>query len=143
MIKICERFADHATRRLTIHEDTVLHVATYSKQTDLVLGLLEALPHHHIHKMTTRKNVSGNTVLHEVATLDDGLVKLATKMLEKAEGLLSMHNELGERVLLQAARYGKINILNFLADKISEYDEAARFAKWQYSSHCHPCSPIR
>ena len=58
VIKLCERFADHATRRLTIHEDTVLHVATYSKQTDLVLGLLEALPHHHIHKMTTSKNVS-------------------------------------------------------------------------------------
>ena len=115
VIKLCERFADHAMHRLNIHKDTVLHVATYSKQTDLVLGLLEAFPHHHIHKMTTSKNVSGNTVLHEVATLDDGFVEVATKMLENAEGL-SMRNELGERVLFQAARYGKINIFNFLAD---------------------------
>uniref|UniRef100_A0A7N2LRK5 Ankyrin repeat-containing protein n=1 Tax=Quercus lobata TaxID=97700 RepID=A0A7N2LRK5_QUELO len=115
VIKLCERFTDHAMHRLNIHKDTVLHVATYSKQTDLVLGLLEAFPHHHIHKMTTSKNVSGNTVLHEVATLDDGFVEVATKMLENAEGL-SMRNELGESVLFQAARYGKINIFNFLAD---------------------------
>ena len=54
VIKLCERFADHAMHRLTIHKD--------------------------------------------------------------AEGLLSMRNELAERVLFQAARYGKINIFNFLAD---------------------------
>lgn len=28
---------------LTVHDDTVLHVAAYSKQTDLVLRLLEEL----------------------------------------------------------------------------------------------------
>nr|POF03619.1 hypothetical protein CFP56_54269 [Quercus suber] len=124
VIELCERFADHAMHRLTIHEDTVLHVATYSKQTGLVLRLLEALPHHHIHKITTSKNVSGNTVLHEVATLDDCYsVEVATKILEKAPGLLSMRNELGESVLFQSARYGKIKIFNFLEDKISEYDE--------------------
>ena len=121
--ELCERFADHAMHRLTIHEDTVLHVATYSKQTGLVLRLLEALPHHHIHKITTSKNVSGNTVLHEVATLDDCSVEVATKILEKAPELLSMRNELGESVLFQSARYGKIKIFNFLADKISKYDE--------------------
>ena len=123
VIELCERFADHAMHRLTIHEDTVLHVATYSKQTGLVLRLLEALPQHHIHKITTSKNVSGNTVLHEVATLDDCSVEVATKILEKAPELLSMRNELGESVLFQSARYGKIKIFNFLADKISKYDE--------------------
>ena len=121
--ELCERFADHAMHRLTIHEDTVLHVATYSKQTGLVLRLLEALPQHHIHKITTSKNVSGNTVLHEVATLDDCSVEVARKILEKASELLSMRNELGESVLFQSARYGKIKIFNFLADKISKYDE--------------------
>ena len=123
VIELCERFADHAMQRLTIHEDTVLHVATYSKQTGLVLRLLEALPQHHIHKITTSKNVSGNTVLHEVATLDDCSVEVARKILEKASELLSMRNELGESVLFQSARYGKIKIFNFLADKISKYDE--------------------
>uniref|UniRef100_A0A7N2LT09 Uncharacterized protein n=1 Tax=Quercus lobata TaxID=97700 RepID=A0A7N2LT09_QUELO len=48
VIELCEGFDDHAMHGLTIHGDTVLHVATYSKQTGLVLRLLEALHHHHI-----------------------------------------------------------------------------------------------
>ena len=148
VIKLCERFADHATRRLTIHEDTVLHVATYSKQTDLVLGLLEALPHHHIHKMTTSKNVSWNTIHHEVATLDGGLVEVAAKMLEKAEGLLSMHNELGKEYSFRLPVMVRLIFSTFWRIRISEYDEAARKSLIQRNdkttiSHWHPCSPIR
>uniref|UniRef100_A0A7N2R5H1 Ankyrin repeat-containing protein n=1 Tax=Quercus lobata TaxID=97700 RepID=A0A7N2R5H1_QUELO len=124
VIKLCERVPDHAMHVVTIHNDTVLHLATYSKQAELVLGLLQALPHHLIEKMTTCKNVTGNTVLHEAATLDDRSVEIATKMLEKAPELLNICNELGESVLFQAARYGKTQIFNFLADIFSKYDEA-------------------
>ena len=124
VINLCERVPDHAMHAVAIHNDTVLHLATYSKQAELVLRLLQVLPHHLIEKMTTRKNVTGNTVLHEAATLDDRSVEIATKMLEKAPELLNICNELGESVLFQAARYGKTQIFNFLADIFSKYDEA-------------------
>ena len=45
-------------------------------------------------------------------------------MLNRARGLLSMRNELGETAHFRAARYGKIQIFNFLANEITkEYDE--------------------
>lgn len=123
VIKLCERVPDHAMHVVTIHKDTVLHLATYSKQAELVIELMQALPHHLIKKMTC-KNDTGNTVLHEAATLDDRSVEIATKMLEQAPKLLNKFNKLGESVLFQAARYGKTQIFDFLAKKISEYDEA-------------------
>ncbi|KAM3701369.1 hypothetical protein ACJW30_05G166300 [Castanea mollissima] len=123
VIKLCERVPDHAMHVVTIHKDTVLHLATYSKQVELVLGLMQALPHHLTKKMTY-KNDTGNTVLHEAATLDDRSVEIATKMLDKAPELLNECNELGESALFQAARYGKTQIFNFLAEKFSGYDEA-------------------
>ncbi|XP_030968777.1 uncharacterized protein LOC115989250 isoform X3 [Quercus lobata] len=124
VIKLCERVPDRAMHVVTIHKDTVLHLATYSKQAELVLGLMQALPDPLTEKMTC-KNDTGNTVLHEAATLDDDCsVQIAKKMLEKAPELLNICNELGESVLFQAARYGKTRIFDFLADKISEYDVA-------------------
>jgi ankyrin repeat protein len=123
VIGLCERIDENALHVLTIHNDTVLHKATYAKQANLVLRLLEALPLRHLDKMT-RKNDSGNTILHEAATLDqEKSVDVATKMLEKAPELLSMTNKLGETALFRAARYGKTKIFKFLADKIMEFDE--------------------
>jgi hypothetical protein len=127
VIQLCEGIEDHALHILTIHKDTVLHKATYSKQANLVLSLLDALPHHHLYKIT-RTNHAGNTILHEAATLDQkNSIEVATKMLEKAPELLSMTNKLGETALFRAARYGKTEIFNFLADKILEHhDEASQ-----------------
>jgi ankyrin repeat protein len=108
------------------HKDIVLHKATYSKQANLVLRLLEDLPPRHLNKMICQ-NEAGNTILHEAATLDQkNSVDVATKMLEKAPELLTMTNKLGETALFRAVRYSKTEIFNFLADKISEHlDEAS------------------
>jgi ankyrin repeat protein len=126
VIGLCERIDEHALHVLTMHKDTVLHKATYAKQTILVLRLLEALPPLHLDKMT-RKNDVGNTILHEAATLNtENSVEVATKMLEKAPELLSMANNLGETALFRAARYGNTEIFNFLADKIKELDEVVK-----------------
>lgn len=43
-----------------------------------------------------------------------------------APGLLGMRNNNKETALLRAARHGKVEIFNFLAGKISGYDDAAR-----------------
>ena len=127
MMELCERIDHHAFHILTIHNDTVLHKATYSKQANLVLRLLEALPPHHLSKITCQ-NDSGNTILHEAATLrhQENSVDVARRMLQKAPELLSIRNNLGETPLFRAARYGKTEIFDFLAEKISEYDEASQ-----------------
>jgi hypothetical protein len=132
VIQLCEGIEDHALHKLTVHNDTVLHKATYAKQGDLVLRLLDALPHHllmtskkGIGNTILRKNDIGNTILHEAATLDqENSVTVATKMLEKAPGLLSETNNIGETALFRAARYGKTEIFHFLAQKILGDDEA-------------------
>ena len=105
----------------------MLHKATYSKQSNLVLRLLEDLPARHLDKMT-RTNQTGNTILHEAATLDQAYsMNFAREMLNRARGILSMLNELGETMLFRAARYGKIQIFNFLANEITkEYDETTQ-----------------
>ena len=105
----------------------MLHKATYSKQSNVVLRLLEDLPARHLDKMT-RTNQTGNTILHEAATLDQAYsVNITREMLNRARGLLSMRNELRETAFFRAARYGKIQIFNFLANEITkEYDETTQ-----------------
>ena len=123
VIKLCADMEDHALHILTIHEDTVLHKAAYSKQADLVLSLLKDLPPCHGNKLG-RKNRSGNTILHEAATLDQGSsVMVAEEMINRDQELLRMRNELGETPLFRAARYGKTEIFNFLADESLNYGE--------------------
>jgi hypothetical protein len=125
VIRLCEGIEDHALHKLTIHNDTVLHKAAYSKQTNLVHRLLEKLQSDdHLYKMTQIKNSNGNTILHEAATLDQACI--AKEIFEKAPDLLSARNDLGETALFRAARYGKTECFNFLADEIIEYDEAGQ-----------------
>ncbi|XP_018822927.2 ankyrin repeat-containing protein At5g02620-like isoform X1 [Juglans regia] len=119
--KECAEVDEQGLHILTIHDDTVLHAATYSKQSRLVLDLLEALPNAHLDKMT-RQNHQGNTILHEAATSDHNL-EVAKEVLEKAPGLLCMRNHLGETALFRSVRYGNKKIFNFLMEKISSYSE--------------------
>ncbi|KAL9413127.1 hypothetical protein AB3S75_041740 [Citrus x aurantiifolia] len=124
VIDLCRKVPDHALYVFTIHDDTVLHMATYTKKSDLVIKLLDELPDQSLDKMT-RQNKAGNTILHETATSNHAL-PVAYKVLRKAPGLLGMRNNNGETALLRAARYGKVDIFNFLAGKISGYDHATR-----------------
>ncbi|GAY38360.1 hypothetical protein CUMW_036090 [Citrus unshiu] len=124
VIELCRKVPDHALYVFTIHDDTVLHMATYTKKSDLVIKLLDELPDQSLDKMT-RQNKAGNTILHETATSNHAL-PVADKVLRKAPGLLGMRNNNGETALLRAARYGKVDIFNFLAGKISGYDHATR-----------------
>ena len=76
-----------------IHDDTVLQVATYAKKPSLVLRPLQDLPDCHLDKLTCQ-NHTGNTILHEIAILNQSL-EVAKRVLEKAPGLLYMRNNLG------------------------------------------------
>lgn len=124
VIDLCRKIPDHALHILTVHDDSLLHIATYSKRSDLVMKLLEELPEQYLDKMT-RQNTAGNTILHETATSNHAL-PIADKVLKKAPGLLGMRNNNGETALFRAARYGKADIFNFLSGKICNYDQASK-----------------
>ncbi|KAF7142155.1 hypothetical protein RHSIM_Rhsim06G0148000 [Rhododendron simsii] len=85
VLKLCQKFEDGPFHVVTIHDDTVLHVATYSKQADLVLQLLETVTDDQLDKLTFQNKI-GNTILHEAST-SDSLVEAAKKMLIKAPDL--------------------------------------------------------
>ncbi|KAF3950525.1 hypothetical protein CMV_023737 [Castanea mollissima] len=121
VIKLCEYFEEQGLHILTVHDDTVLQAATYAKKPSLVLRLLQDLPDRHLDKLT-RQNLAGNTILHETAISNHSL-EVAKRVLEKAPGLLCMRNNLGETALFRTSRYGKQDMFDFFAKKISGYDE--------------------
>ncbi|KAK9266425.1 hypothetical protein L1049_005498 [Liquidambar formosana] len=121
VINLCRKVPDGGLHILTIHKDTVLHMATYSKQRHSVLKQLEALPENFRDKII-RTNNHKNTILHEAATSQEGR-EAAEIMLRKAPELLGMRNHRGETALYRAARYGQADMFKYLALKISQYDE--------------------
>ncbi|XP_059660952.1 uncharacterized protein LOC132307255 isoform X3 [Cornus florida] len=111
-----EQYPDGPLHVLTIHGDTVLHMAAPTVNADLVIQLLEMLADDEYSKLT-HQNAVGNTILHEAAAFDK-LVPAARRLLEKAPWLLSMHNKFGETALFSAARYGQIEMFAFLHIKV-------------------------
>ncbi|KAJ0668450.1 putative ankyrin repeat-containing domain, PGG domain, ankyrin repeat-containing domain superfamily [Helianthus annuus] len=115
VIRICRGIAKGALHTLTIHGDTVLHVAIYQKQTKLALRLLDMVPPSDNYKLTWT-NHGGNTVLHETGT-NNKTVPVAEEILRRAPMLLDMTNREGETALFYAARHGKTKPYMFLHDE--------------------------
>uniref|UniRef100_A0A175YNU0 PGG domain-containing protein n=1 Tax=Daucus carota subsp. sativus TaxID=79200 RepID=A0A175YNU0_DAUCS len=97
---------------VTIHDDTILHLALYSMQLELVLSLIDTLAPEHIALMV-RQNSGGNTILHEAATYDK-LFPAAEIMLRLQPELLTIRNNNKENPLFRAARYGQMKMFKFL-----------------------------
>lgn len=112
VIHLCKRIPKGPLHTITIHHDTILHMAIYSKQKRLVIELLNLVHEVHHHKLTCQNDV-GNTILHEAAT-SDRIVPAALEMLRKAPTLLSMPNRRGETPIFRAARYGKNSMYTLL-----------------------------
>ncbi|XP_055803220.1 uncharacterized protein LOC129872303 [Solanum dulcamara] len=108
---------------LTVHDDTVLHVAAYSKQTDLVLLLLKQLETLRFPGIPVdglkHCNDLGNTILHEIATSES--VAAARVILNRGPYLLGMRNKNGETALFRAVRYGKTVMFDFLDAQMNQY----------------------
>ncbi|KAJ9679554.1 hypothetical protein PVL29_021465 [Vitis rotundifolia] len=94
----------------SIHKDTVLHLACYSKQHHLAEELL--------------KNDVGNTVLHEAAT-SNSMTQVATVLIAKQRKLLTKRNILGETPLFPAVRFGKIKMFKLLAHEVDKDNQGA------------------
>ncbi|KAI3680486.1 hypothetical protein L6452_35257 [Arctium lappa] len=118
VFEMCRGLRNGPFHILTIHHDTVLHMATYCKRNNLVVALLRSLPETQFENLTWI-NSSGNTILHETST-NNGTVEAAAEMLRRAPSLLTMTNGGGETPLFRAARHGKTRIFKFLNDEVKK-----------------------
>ena len=125
VIDLCQEAQDGPLHITSIHKDTVLHLACYSKQRDLALQLVGLLPNNLNQPLTEVKNDVGNTILHEVATANQ-MADVAVEMLKKEPMLLSARNSLGETPLFRAVRFGKIRMFNLLADEVDKDHDQER-----------------
>ncbi|KAL8201914.1 hypothetical protein R6Q57_011061 [Mikania cordata] len=116
VFEICRDLTNGPFHILTIHHDTVLHMASFNKRNRLVVALLGSLNESQFEKLTWISS-SGNTILHETTT-NNGTVQAAREMLCRAPSLLMMTNKLGETPLFLAARHGKTKIFKFLGDEV-------------------------
>ncbi|KAL8249093.1 hypothetical protein R6Q59_005961 [Mikania micrantha] len=121
VLDICASIPKGPLHTVTIHEDTVIHIATYQKQNDLVLSLLNMVRSSDSHKLTWQNN-SGSTILHETGT-NNQTVSAAREMLCRAPMLLSMVNKQGETALFYAARHGKTKIFKFLHGEVTRTNQ--------------------
>ena len=92
-------------------------MAAHSKKKDLVLDLLKILPADCNRKLSGVKNDHGNTILHEVAT-SDAMKDAGEELLKRYAKLPNASNNLGEKPIFCAARYGQSQMFDFLADKM-------------------------
>ncbi|KAJ9679553.1 hypothetical protein PVL29_021464 [Vitis rotundifolia] len=132
VIQLCQKAPDGPLHITSIHKDTVLHLACYSKQRDLALQLVRLLPNSLNQSLTEVKNDVGNTILHEVATANR-MGDVAMVMLAKEPMLLSARNILGETQFFRAVWFGKIHMFNLLADEVDKDNDQER-AKEHFQS---------
>ncbi|KAI8551767.1 hypothetical protein RHMOL_Rhmol06G0212000 [Rhododendron molle] len=83
VLELYQNFQDGPFKVVTIHNDTVLHVATSCKRVDLVHELLKRVSDDQFDKLKHQNRV-GNTILHEACT-SDKLVQAAEEMLSKMD----------------------------------------------------------
>ncbi|KAI3718661.1 hypothetical protein L6452_19540 [Arctium lappa] len=121
VIDICAAIPKGPLHTPTVHDDTVLSLATNLKNNDLALKLLDMVPMCDSHKLTFQNN-GGHTMLHETG-LSNKTVAAAAEMLRRAPMLLSMTNRLGETALFTAAVYGKTKIFKFLHGEVCRTTE--------------------
>ncbi|KAL6332618.1 hypothetical protein AAG906_009938 [Vitis piasezkii] len=84
-----------ALQKISIYNDTVLHMASRLKEKNLVGDLLDLLPEDYKHQLAAKENNVGSSILHEVAA-SDTMKDEATKMVKRDPELLLAHNKLGE-----------------------------------------------
>ena len=97
-------------------------MAARSKQKDLVLDLLKTLyPDSNLQKLLDVKNKDIYTVLHEVAA-SDAMKDATEELLKRDVDLLTASNELGEKTIFCATRYGQFQMFKFLANKMELED---------------------
>ncbi|KAF9609951.1 hypothetical protein IFM89_019507 [Coptis chinensis] len=106
---------------LTTFHDTVLHIATYSGQNELVKKLLEVIIDSNNTEILKKVNDLGDTILHEAATNDKIDWKTIDLMLNHnhQKDLLTVRNNNGESPLFRAVHFGNEKTYEHLASLVS------------------------
>lgn len=114
--RLCAEVPEGALQRISIYDDTVLHIAAHSGQEDLLLDLVKMIPEDRNHQLSDIKNSDGNTILHEVATSSHTTVAL--ELLKRDGGLLTNPNQLGEKPIFVAAHHGRMEMFWLLSSEM-------------------------
>ncbi|KAJ9705701.1 hypothetical protein PVL29_003669 [Vitis rotundifolia] len=115
--QLCSSHREGPLQRISVYNDTVLHMASRFKRRKLVRDLLEMLPKDCNHELAATENNAGSNILHEVAA-SDTMKDVAEEMLKRDPELLIARNELGETPIFCAARYGQTEMFKFLAGEM-------------------------
>ncbi|KAL6346959.1 hypothetical protein AAG906_006019 [Vitis piasezkii] len=115
--QVCSSHREGPLQRISVYNDTVLHMASRFKRSKLVRDLLEMLPEERNHELAATKNNAGSNILHEVAA-SDTMKDVAEEMLKRDSELLIAPNDLGETPIFCAARYGQTEMFKFLAGEM-------------------------
>ncbi|XP_031126919.1 ankyrin repeat-containing protein ITN1-like isoform X2 [Ipomoea triloba] len=129
VIELCKHVPEGPLHVVTLHGDTVLHLAAYSKQRDLAKCLLEQVSKcDGAERLLQRANSLHYTVFHEAATSNKA-VPLAKEMLRLSPGLLHLRGDNNETALFRSVRYGKREMFDFLDKEVGKAVEGDQ-EKW-------------
>ncbi|KAK7382756.1 hypothetical protein VNO80_01813 [Phaseolus coccineus] len=126
---------ENILKQFDLFENTAIHVATRS-HPQLLAEFIEMVPVQQRWDALCKKNVEGNTVLHEIV-----FSKKAKKMVDvvfrfgdqlvtpEKEPLLELRNNRGETPLFVAAMNGKLKILKYMADRVGTMNLGKHFRR--------------
>jgi len=123
--KIMMQKPENILKQFDLFGNTAIHVATRS-HPQLLSELLEMVPDEEERwNALCRKNVEGNTVLHEIVfskkakKMVDVVFRFEDQLLTpQKKPLLELTNNQGETPLFVAAMHGKLKILKYMANRV-------------------------
>ncbi|KAF4355302.1 hypothetical protein F8388_026572 [Cannabis sativa] len=114
VLRIYKKSQEAQKAKITILEDTVLHIAVSSGQTETAIELISISEN----SILEVENARGNTTLHIAAAL--GNLVVCTSMIEKNPNLTAIRNHYGETPVFLAALNGKKDTFLYLYSKDKE-----------------------
>ncbi|KAM7262830.1 hypothetical protein ACFE04_000513 [Oxalis oulophora] len=114
--KFYNKIKQDPPRNLTVHKDTVLHMAIVMRHENVAKEILK----NHIRDQSTllQPNVFGDTILHEAAATP--MTGFVTELLSREPRLLSIPNINGEMPLFKAAYFGQTDMFKLLAEEVDK-----------------------
>lgn len=111
MKRFYERNKEAAAFPLTVTNDTLLHVAIYSRSKNPLQELLQIVP-----DAFSKPNDMQNTPLHEAAAI--GNIEAAEILVCCSAKQLDVKNALGETPLFRAAAFGMTDMVKYLTSEV-------------------------
>ncbi|XP_068478580.1 uncharacterized protein [Phaseolus vulgaris] len=138
--KIMMEKPENILKQFDLFGNTAIHVATRS-HTQLLSEFIEMVPAEERWNALCKKNVEGNTVLHEIVfskhaqEMADVVFRFEEQLLTPQKNpLLELRNNEGESPLFVAAMHGKLKILKYMANRVQNLGEHFRLSDDKYNA---------